>query len=1045
MLTFDWADFYHNHEGETYFELLRQQFLATFDVVLIDSRTGITEMGGVCTYQLADVAVMFCGTSQQSLDGTAKMAMELKSSNLEKVRGRPLEVVVVPARVDVDSKARPEFREEFLKHFAQYTPTIFKRDSDYFWKLEIPYVTVCAYKEMIVPPRAADGSEDVYEAFARLTFALSRLAPDDSVIRRALPETKVSAAVVGNVVVDGGNFVGRDHYTIYHPLENTQVSLDTLRETYLHYLLATTGQLSLSRVDPKATSEREAQLSLSAVYTGLRTFTPEHRAQGNNRLSAVDQLNRHARLVLLGDPGSGKSTFVNFVTLCLAGEALGQETVNLSRLTEPLPLEEDERKDAEPLLQAWNHGALLPVRVVLRDFAARGLPPVGEWTSGASLWDFIVGELESTTAVEFAPYLKHHLLEHGGLLVLDGLDEVPETSQRREQIKQAVEDFAASFPQCRILLTSRTYAYQQQAWRLSGFAEAVLAPFGMAQIKRFVDRWYAHIAILRGLHPGDAAGRAELLKRAIYQSDRLCALAERPLLLTLMASLHAWRGGSLPEKREELYADMVALLLDRWESPKVVRDRDRVVVQQPSLAEWLRVDRNQVRALLERLAYTAHYSQLELVGTADIAEGELLSGLLHLSQNPDVNPARLVAYLSTRAGLLLPRGIGVYTFPHRTYQEYLAACYLTDRDYPDRVAELARQDPNRWREIALLTAAKAARGSDFAIWALVEALCYEEATDQLSVQDAWGTLLAGQILMENAALSNVAARNQPKLQRVRMNLVHLLAQSVLPAAERAVAGMIIAHLGDPRPGVGLQEDGLPDIAWCEVPAGPFTMGSNDADEQAEDYEKPQHQHDITYQYVISQYPVTVAQYEAFMQATGYMEQHYWTETGWKQKEHFRWEMPEQYGGPFNLPNHPVVGVSWYEASAYCRWVTETLRNSGKITEHQEIRWPDEAEWEKAARGQDNRAYPWGDTADPERANYGDTGIGTISAVGCFPSGTSPYGVEDMSGNMWEWTRSTYPHNVHTEREDNSEGGRICRIIRGGALIQIFRVYAVQHI
>ncbi|MCD4739446.1 MAG: hypothetical protein K8R89_09360 [Anaerolineae bacterium] len=101
ILTFDWKDFYDNWVGEAYFEWLRQQFLEMADVVLIDSRTGITEMGGVCTYQLGEVIVMFCGTSQQSLDGTDRMVTELKSSVVEEARGgRSLEVVVVPARVD---------------------------------------------------------------------------------------------------------------------------------------------------------------------------------------------------------------------------------------------------------------------------------------------------------------------------------------------------------------------------------------------------------------------------------------------------------------------------------------------------------------------------------------------------------------------------------------------------------------------------------------------------------------------------------------------------------------------------------------------------------------------------------------------------------------------------------------------------------------------------------------------------------------------------------------------------------------------------------
>ena len=499
-----------------------------------------------------------------------------------------------------------------------------------------------------------------------------------------------------------------------------------LRSAYLNRLFETTARLSLSGIDPKAAGDPKAFLKLDAVYTALLTQSVEGRDapqpemardRDASRQSALEQLNLHKKLVLLGDPGSGKSTFVNFVAMCMAGEAMGRHDANLDRLTTPLPWDEGEEKEKP---QPWEHGVLIPVRIILRDFAARGLPPAGQQAMAEHLWAFISGELEAAAIGDYARHLKKELMERGGLILLDGLDEVPEADRRREQIKQAVEDFAATFHLCRVLVTSRTYAYQQQDWRLPDFVQAVLAPFTEGQIRSFVDHWYAHIAGLRGMHPDDARGKAELLKRAIFGSSRLHVLAERPLLLTLMASLHAWRGESLPERREELYADTVNLLLDWWENPKVVRDaQGEMVVLQPSLAEWLETDRDRVLDLLAQLAYQAHASQPDMVGTADIPESGLVKSLMDLSQNPDVRPALLMEYLSQRAGLILPRGVGVYTFPHRTLQEYLAACYLTDHEYPEKVANLARKDPVRWREVALLAGAKAARGTSSAVWSLV--------------------------------------------------------------------------------------------------------------------------------------------------------------------------------------------------------------------------------------------------------------------------------------------------------------------------------------
>jgi formylglycine-generating enzyme required for sulfatase activity len=240
----------------------------------------------------------------------------------------------------------------------------------------------------------------------------------------------------------------------------------------------------------------------------------------------------------------------------------------------------------------------------------------------------------------------------------------------------------------------------------------------------------------------------------------------------------------------------------------------------------------------------------------------------------------------------------------------------------------------------------------------------------------------------------------------------------------------LAELGDPRPGVGVREDGVPDIQWCEVPAGPFLMGSLEDDSRAYDREKPQHELTLP-TYYVSRYPVTVAQFRVFVEETGY-------------------EVDER--SLDDPDNHPVRYVSWHDAMAYCQWLTQYLLDGKGVSEplrtlvqdeRYRVRVPSEAEWEKAARGTDGRRYPWGADPDSNRANYGDTGIGDISAVGCFPGGVSPYGVEDLSGNVWEWTRSlwgegwgeltfTYPYDPADGREDASAGNDVYRVLRGGA-------------
>jgi formylglycine-generating enzyme required for sulfatase activity len=209
-------------------------------------------------------------------------------------------------------------------------------------------------------------------------------------------------------------------------------------------------------------------------------------------------------------------------------------------------------------------------------------------------------------------------------------------------------------------------------------------------------------------------------------------------------------------------------------------------------------------------------------------------------------------------------------------------------------------------------------------------------------------------------------------------------------------------------------------ALIHIPVGRFLMGSDpNVDKDAREAEQPQHSLYLP-DYYIAQTPITNAQYFVFVRDTDYREIPY----GWE-------------GGriPRGKEDHPVRGVTWYNARAYCQWLSNV---TGKM-----YRLPSEAEWEKAARGTDGRIYPWGNRWDPRRCNSDERGIHDTTPVGAYPEGASPYGVLDMAGNVWEWTCSLwgkawevpafgYPYEPADGREDLDVPAEVFRVLRGGS-------------
>lgn len=204
---FGWSDFYARYEGQAFFDWFRSRLLAGpppdltlsenvprrgFDVILIDSRTGVTEVGGVCTRQLADVVVSFCAPNYQNLTGAERMSESFATKDLENARGkRPLEVVVIPARVDEagETDAQNRFRSQFVKVIK--TPAALQESISSSWQLLVPYVTKYAYQESLAIA-VADSNQKLEQAYKKLASHLVLLSPLESRLRTCL-STEIQA------------------------------------------------------------------------------------------------------------------------------------------------------------------------------------------------------------------------------------------------------------------------------------------------------------------------------------------------------------------------------------------------------------------------------------------------------------------------------------------------------------------------------------------------------------------------------------------------------------------------------------------------------------------------------------------------------------------------------------------------------------------------------------------------------------------------------------------------------------------------------------
>ena len=716
------------------------------------------------------------------------------------------------------------------------------------------------------------------------------------------------------------------------------------------------------------------KVRLDRVYVRLQMSDPEAGAGLGLRapLDLARAWARHRCLVVIGEPGAGKTTFLRYVAQRLARGGLEEENPRAA-----LGLGDD-----APLAT--------PVFVPLRALAA-SVDAV--WTDAAPQACALGHALEHWAEHERVGFGERELAarcEAGEVaLLLDGFDEIPDRAAR-DRVAAALGAFAPCVGGCdgpwRVVLTTRPRAWREATRLGAPFVEGTIRELDDEAVAAFTERWVRAVhGVPEGAAMGDAPGAADELagrRRALDQDPQIRQMSRTPVLLTLLALVHHFHEG-LPERRAELYDQAVEVVLrrfrdhPRWKR-RTVRDHLAAVavhMMRAATPDALRADeeREAVVELVARrvqgLPEDAPAAQLRAESRQE-AEAFLREQVLH-------------------AGLLVVPDGRRCRFAHRTFMEYLAAWRLAELDEDARHAVFTeRLQHASWVETLRLIGGVLAQGGSQRVGRLLAHLVGDPKTGLEARAEG---IAAAMGLLTDVEQFDVEARVLDPIRVEVGGMRRLLEGAQTPQDTRIGLALALGRVGDPRLGWA------DDVHFPLVPEGPYWRGG--FDDEAYPDEKPTGQVYVS-KFRIGRALVTWEQFHAFIDDGGYDDAFWPQGRPALRPVHATWH---------ERRNLPVTEVDWREAAAYCRWLNRIRPHSDGWV----WRLPTEVEWEKAARGglelgdgRENpapkRVFPWIGNDAPDRCNGGDAKVGGPSPVGAFPGSHGPYGTWDQAGNVWEW-------------------------------------------